>query len=237
MGFYYEESNSSNFVTKPIEGFYYDREDDLFKDENGFYYDRSDAVQAKNQTFWNLGEGSKLILLAIPQVQTEIEAWDLNRKHHATKRNLQVSEIDVEKTIQLCLDTFKANCNPGSFLKNGGDLVGRIKILLENNIKEQLGQGKYQKWWDSNPRGINLLQNSIHSIQPSLQKWINKNLKTPENNQDRVIRNVAVERLLQESVDEMKAKTSPAALAKDDEKAKIFLGSNILSLLTKKLSS
>ena len=38
MGFYYEESNSSNFVTKPIEGFYYDREDDLFKDENGFYY-------------------------------------------------------------------------------------------------------------------------------------------------------------------------------------------------------
>ena len=43
--------------------------------------------------------------------------------------------------------------------------------------------GKYQKWWDSNPRGINLLQHSIHSIQPSLQKWINKNLKSPENNQ------------------------------------------------------
>ena len=36
----------------------------------------------------------------------------------------------------------QANCSPGSFLKNGGDLVGRIKILLENNIKEQLGQGK-----------------------------------------------------------------------------------------------
>ena len=37
---------------------------------------------------------------------------------------------------------FQANCNPGSFLQNGGDLVGRIKILLENNIKEQLGQGR-----------------------------------------------------------------------------------------------
>ena len=43
------------------------------------------------------------------QVQTEIEAWDLNRKHHATKRNLPVSEIDLEKTIKLCLDTFKVS--------------------------------------------------------------------------------------------------------------------------------
>ena len=56
----------------------------------------------------------------------------------------------------------------------------KLRINAEFN---KIVSGKYQKWWDSNPRGINLLQNSIHSIQPSLQKWINKNLKTPENNQ------------------------------------------------------
>lgn len=33
-----ETWDKESFVAQPVEGFYYDREDDLFYDEDGFYY-------------------------------------------------------------------------------------------------------------------------------------------------------------------------------------------------------
>ena len=75
------------------------------------YHEKSYEFFDDNSQLWIITVKKRSLKKKInpTQVQTEIEAWDLNRKHHATKRNLPVSEIDLEKTIKLCLDTFKVS--------------------------------------------------------------------------------------------------------------------------------
>ena len=150
MGFYYANENErpQGFYYDQIDGFYYNNQDGFYYDTDGFYYDREDALSKKNLNFWNEGEGKPLFEQALVGLRTEIDAWVANNQHQlkAKKDFIPVAlEVVSDRALAEAIDEFKQKCNPNEFLKIGGDLAGRIRQILEKEVKERMSPGNRRK--------------------------------------------------------------------------------------------